>query len=164
MPSPRLQRPQWNNCPGYTWLRGDEQVDRLASIVNITTGLKFGKAEVLKDLGADQSIQRKEEWRKETTDALPSEVVNNLCSTSFEGHLWKNAERCKRWSLGCAALTGTCPCMVFNCKDKWGSTALAMSESESMNQQTDWQVQQTPHLVYSFAQQRCLEAWGTFWT
>ena len=32
------------------------------------------------------------------------------------------------------------------------------------NGQTDWQTQQTSHLVCSLAGRRCIEIWGTFWT
>ena len=71
---------------------------------------------------------------------------------------------CKRWSLGWAALTGTQPCTVFRCKSLCGSAGLTMPESEGRNMQTDWQAQQTSHLVCSLAGQTCLEAWGTYWT
>ena len=36
--------------------------------------------------------------------------------------------------------------------------------SEGMNQQIDWQTQQTSHLSCSLAGQKCWEAWGAFWT
>ena len=44
------------------------------------------------------------------------------------------------------------------------STALGMPESVGMKGQIDWQAQQISRLVCSLAGQRCLEAWGTFWT
>ena len=71
---------------------------------------------------------------------------------------------CKRWSLECVALTGTQPCTVFGCKDFCGSTALSMPEPSGMNGQIDWQAQQISHLVCSLAEQRCSEAWWSFWT
>ena len=71
---------------------------------------------------------------------------------------------CKRWSLEWAAPTGTQPCTVFAYKDFCGSTAVGMPESVGMNGQIDWQAQQISHLVCSLVEQRCSEAWETFWT
>ena len=47
MHSLRLQRLLWTYCPSHASVKGTEQVDRLASTADITTGLLLGRAEVL---------------------------------------------------------------------------------------------------------------------
>ena len=49
-------------------------------------------------------------------------------------------------------------------RDLCRTAALAVSESEGMNRQIDWQAQRTSQRVYSWAEQICWEAWGTLWT
>ena len=50
MHSLRLQRLLWIYCPGHAGVSGNERADRLASTVDITSGLQLGRAEVLRGL------------------------------------------------------------------------------------------------------------------
>ena len=45
-----LQRLLWIYCPGHAGVSGNERADRLASTVDITSGLQHGRAEVLQGL------------------------------------------------------------------------------------------------------------------
>ena len=50
MHSLRLQRLLWIYCPRHAGVSGNERADRLASTADITSGLQFGRAEVLRGL------------------------------------------------------------------------------------------------------------------
>ena len=104
---------RWICCPWHAGVSGNERADRLASSADITSGLQFGRAEVLRLSEAwgtfwtwtGQSITaliawRKEEWRKEVANIPPSMVENNLCSTRqilalFWGQPWGDC-----WDMG----------------------------------------------------------------
>ena len=60
MHSLRLQRLLWIYCPGHTGVSGNEQVDRLASTADITSGLQLGRAEVLRGLRNFLNMDRPE--------------------------------------------------------------------------------------------------------
>ena len=45
-----LQKVLWIYCPGHAGVSGNERADRLASTIDITSGLQLGKAEVLRGL------------------------------------------------------------------------------------------------------------------
>ena len=46
----RPQRPLWIYCPGHAGVSGNERANRLASTADITSGLQFGRSEVLRGL------------------------------------------------------------------------------------------------------------------
>ena len=50
MHSLRLQRLLWICCPGHAGVSGNERADRLASTVDVTSGLQLGRVEVLRGL------------------------------------------------------------------------------------------------------------------
>ena len=63
--------------------------------------------------------------------------------------------------------------LTFEVTDNFGSNVVLpcgaygpwpCQKSEGMNGQTDWQTQPTSPPVYSLAQQKSWEPWGTFWT
>ena len=106
----QLQRLLWIYSPGHAGVSWNERADRLASTADITSGLQFGRTEVLRGLGnflTGHSITaliawRKEEWRKEAADIPPSKVEISLCSTRhisalFQGQPWGDCWE-KRWS------------------------------------------------------------------
>ena len=55
-----LQRLLWIYCPGHTRVSGNEQAGRLASTVDITSGLQLGKAEVFRGLKNFLNMDRPE--------------------------------------------------------------------------------------------------------
>ena len=56
----RLQRLLWIYCPGHAGVSGNERSDRLASTADITSGLQFGRAEVLRGLRNFLNMDRPE--------------------------------------------------------------------------------------------------------
>ena len=60
MHSLRLQRLLWIYCPGHVGVSGNERTDRLASTIDITSGLQLGRAEVLRGLRNFLNMDRPE--------------------------------------------------------------------------------------------------------
>ena len=60
MHSLRLQRLLWVYCPGHTGVNENERAARLASTADITSGLQFGRAEVLRGLRNFLNMDRPE--------------------------------------------------------------------------------------------------------
>ena len=104
MQSLRLQRLLWIYCPGHTGVSGNGRADRLASTADITSGLRPGRAEVLRGLrnflnmgrpehhGIDRLKERGVEKGSGRHSTL-REFGNDLCSTRqtlalFRGQLW----------------------------------------------------------------------------
>ena len=74
MYSLRLQRRLWLYCPGHARVSGNERGDGLASTANITTGLQFGRAEVLRGLRNFLNMDRPEHH---SIDRLKERGVKN---------------------------------------------------------------------------------------
>ena len=68
----RLQRFQWIYCPGHATVRGNEWADRLAVTADITSGLQFGRAEVLKGL---RNLMNMDRPQHHSTDRLKERGV-----------------------------------------------------------------------------------------
>ena len=60
MHSLRLQRLLWIYCPGHARVSRNEQADRLANTADTTSGLQFGRAEVLRGLRNFLNMDRPE--------------------------------------------------------------------------------------------------------
>ena len=60
MHSLRLQRLLWIYSPGHAGVSGNERADRLSSTADLTFGLQFGRAEVLRGLRNFLSMDRPE--------------------------------------------------------------------------------------------------------
>ena len=89
MHSFRLQRRLWIYCPGHAGVSGNERAYRPASTADITSGLQFGKAEVLRGLRNFHKMDRPEHH---STDRLKERGVEKGCGLN-------SALRCRERSV-----------------------------------------------------------------
>ena len=67
-----MQRLLWIYCLGHTGASGNEQADRLASTVDITSGLQLGRVEVFRGLRNALNMDR---LKHHSTDRLKEREV-----------------------------------------------------------------------------------------
>ena len=104
MHSLRLQRLLWIYCPGHAGVSGNEQANRLANRVDITSGLQLGRAEVLRglrnflnmDRPEHHSIDRLKEIGVETGSGRHSTLQGRERSVFSPDKYW----HCSKGNLG----------------------------------------------------------------
>ena len=93
-----MHKDVWIYCPGHARVSGNEWAEKLASTADIASGLKLGRAEVLRGLRSFLNmtgqcitvliIWREKEWRKETP-GIPSSEIRTMCLTK-DWHCFKS--------------------------------------------------------------------------